>query len=490
MSHAPSTRRGSAPTRPLSTLLALTLSALLAASGALPRASSASASAAVAPAAAATAAASCPVEPPMPLRMLFRVSERIVVARAGEPAGYAGAENENQRRTAFDVTESLKGDPGEKRLQVYHWMAPGYPDFSGNFRAGETVLLFLRPAADVEEYGYEVVDIRYGAKRLAEDDLKVYLKRIEELGWLTRQEPPAHDELAEWLVRCAEEPATRWEGAYELDVSRRVAAAQDEARRRAAGEKIGGEGEGEESTEDEEAAGEKSEASDDAGEEGEGEEAGADPDAEASGEQQPADGAEGVEASAAAEEEPGVVVYGSDPAAEMRLFMGSDVDAAVFAALTPEQKERLASALYGAEKLGAGEVELVPVVETWDDGRLAPYLIKHLSKLTDDPPYEAEALMQTVASLLKDKRLKKLAEEYSENAPYGEYVEDEEESAESEGGEDGDGEGGGSSVVQAVASGEVKTRTPTAQVRGTMLRAFLAAVEERLNRMSAETAQR
>lgn len=455
MPHASSARR-----RPSSALLALSLAALLAAPVAAPSSSS--------------VAAACPVEPPPPpLRILYRRSERVVVARAGESAAVGGEGGENFRRTTFAVNESLKGDPGEKTLPVYHWSWPDNPEAPQNFRRGETLLLFLRRAVDQPEYGYEVVDMRRGAKRLSEEALKVYVKRIEELNWLNRQGAPDAAELAEWLTRCAEEPATRWEGAYELAVAQKLAAAEEETARKAAGLK----------TDEEEESDSEDEA--EAAEEAEGAaEAEATPAEEASdaGESEEASEASEVTEETPAVDEGTVEELSSD---ERWVWQGTDVKAEVFRALNAEQQERLASALYGAEKLEEGELELVPVVAVWDGGRLAPFLLKQLAKLTDDPPYEAEGLMETVASLLKDRRLRKLAEKYSEDAPYGDYSADDEDS---EGSDEEDSDAASSSAKADARDAE--PRPTSAQVRGQMLRAFIAAAEESLNRAGVETASR
>lgn len=470
MPHAPTPRRSSAA-------LSLALAALVSTAGAVPRASTA---AAPSPSAAA-AARVCPVEPPPPpLRILHRLSERVVVAKAGESETVEGEGRENQRRTFFEAAESLKGDPGEKNFPVYHWVWPDSPEYAGNIRKGETLLLFLRRATEEEKYGYQVVDIRNGARRLSEADLKVHLERIGELGWLNRQEPPVAAELSEWLVRCAEEPSTRRDGTFELVASRQLAEAEAEARRKAAGLKTDEE-EDEDSEESEDSEGEESESSDASGDADAAAAAAASAQpAEESGEAAPADGEAEVTGESAPAEDETVEVVEVVGDADRWALRGTDIGSGVYTGLTPEQRERLASILYGAEKLGEDELSLVPLVEDSDDGRLAPFLVKHLSRLAADPPYETEELMHTIARLLKDRQLRKLAAKYSEDAPYGEYYEpDESEDEESS-----------SSSQGASARAPDAPRLTTAEVRAAMLRAFLAAVEERMKRTGDETAAR
>jgi hypothetical protein len=421
-----------------------------------------------------SAAATCPVvEPPVPLRMLYRQSERIVVARVGETHRLEGEDKEYQRKTSFTVSESLKGDPGEKTIQVYHWTSPD-TDFVGNFRSGDTLLLFLRQGENEEQDGYQIVDYRYGAKKLSEEDLKVYIKRIEELPWLMRQEPVDQNELVEWLVRCAEERATRWEGAYELSISLQLAEQEEAEKREAAGIK-------EESDSDEEEADEA---------EGEEESAEAETNDSSSEDTQVADEAapeveETVETTEFLED-PEEITVDFDPRMMRMSVYGTDIDSTLHTHLNEEQKARLAGALFGSEELGEGELALVNVVKRFDDGRLAPFLVKHLHKFVNEPPYDAERLVVTLAHALEDKKLIKLAEKYVEHAQYVDYTpdpEDEESSAEEETDADAEEE------FERNADG-VLVKLTSAQRRSRMLSKFLVAVEERMKEMNAEAAQR
>ena len=426
----------------------------------------------------ASATAACPVEPPSPLRTLYRESERVVVARVGATAAVEGADAENQRKTAFDVTESVKGDPGEKTLHVYHWFWQDSPGSPTNFQQGDTLLLFLRRGEDRQTDGYYVTDARYGAKKLSDADLKVYLKRIEELQWIMRQEKPDPDELVEWLVRCAEEPATRWEGAYELSVS--AAMAEQEAKGKESDEAE--EAEEEEDGEDDEGEAAEAEAS--------AEEASAETAAEAAGDagvEQPAEVVESADAAAVAsgaEAQVEVTALENPTADQVEVwqgFSGSDVDASLVKHLTDEQKERLAGVLFDAETLGEGEMELLQVVGAWGDARLVPFIVKQLHKLEADPPYEAERLMYILGDVLKDRKIARLAEKYSENAPYFD-----EEAA--EGGEGGEESAEARPEKPPAETGLVKlTHT---QRRSAMLKEFIAAVEKKVDGAGTEFAQR
>ncbi len=412
------------------------------------------------------AAASCPVSPPTPLRMLYKESERVVVASAGLSELDKSLGNDSYRRTTFHLSESLKGGHGESALQVVHYTNPEYPDFAGNFKKGDRLLLFLNYVE--EQNAYSVGDMRHGAKKLSDEDLKVYVKRIEELSALLLKEKPDDREIVEWLVRCAEEPATRWEGAYELyagfSIARNEASAAAAKQASEAGgeEEAEGEGEAEEAEEAEEQAAEAAEAG--AGESVvESEEIIEVPLSVSTDDTGEGEGAELKEV--------------ERPRIDMKAFRlgmyGTDIAPEAVAALTPDQKTRLANALFRADKVGEGETTLLDIVKGWGDERLVPFLSAQLRGLEKDPPYFATELMSVLAEALKDKALAKLVENYIENAPYEDYVEGEV-AVESDEDEEG------ASEKESRASDENRTKVSAVQKRGEMLREFLNAAENRV----------
>lgn len=387
-------------------------------------------------------AAACPVEPPMPLRALYAVSERVAAARAVSTRVVPGEYAQHQRRTVFEVTESLKGDPGENRLEVLHWVTgDADPD---NFRKGEPVLLFLRPVE--EGGGYQITDARYGAKRLSEEALALYVKRIKELQYILAQPELDKRELTEWLVRCAEEPATRWEGAYELLRSQTAADYEAEQRKER--------------------------------------EANAAASAAA-----PAPEAAPEDAAADVIHEEIVTLPG---------IYEQGIDGSIVNGLTAEQRRRLADALFASEKVGEGEIHLVRLVGSWGDERLAPYAIRYLRGVEQDPPYEASEMVSALAHALKDETLVELSDEYAERASYFDEPEEEtadaeEESEETEesGGEEPEAESGEESGEEAEEEATPRllttlhapdgTKLNATQRRSQMLRNFLAAVDGRLS---------
>lgn len=157
---------------------------------------------------------------PRPLRLLVQQSEFIVIARVreAEPNRRELALKEEgafgDRVVVLDIESLVKGDPGVTAIEQVTYSAgcpspPRYVD-------GKRVLAFLdrRPGAR----GFTTPAYSYGVKTLDDAGLALYLERIrEQLAILEMRD----DELrlatqVEWLVTCAENAATRWEGAFEL----------------------------------------------------------------------------------------------------------------------------------------------------------------------------------------------------------------------------------------------------------------------------------
>jgi hypothetical protein len=88
------------------------------------------------------------------------------------------------------------------------------------------------------------------------------------------------------------------------------------------------------------------------------------------------------------------------------------------ALLTPAQKERLTTALLNTEEFELDEQLLLILVNSWKDERLVPFTLKHLARMADKPPYQAELMMQIVAHALGDQTLLKLVANYRKTVAY------------------------------------------------------------------------
>ena len=127
----------------------------------------------------------------------------------------------------FDVSSSLKGSYSKFiSLSEDEYRYPTSPDpkylvakSSGEdeqtygLRSGDTVLLFMKYGEDGKSL--VLTDEDEGLKKLSTADIAVYEKRIRELDSLLSSEPSA-SKIVDWMLRCAEEPATRWEATFEL----------------------------------------------------------------------------------------------------------------------------------------------------------------------------------------------------------------------------------------------------------------------------------
>ena len=231
--------------------------------------------------------------------------------------------------------------------------------------AGDAVLLFVRKGSD--EGSPQLTDYRDGLKKLSPERLATYEKRINELNGIFAEKKVSHERLLEWLIRCAQDPLTRWEGTYELlsAVQQLEWQQQSVERRReriANGEPV------------EEVAPE------------------------------PAEGENEI------------------PAQGRR----KNIDTTVFAKMIdPNQKQLLADILLyrsttAAEKSQKqesvrGDHELIELIKRWGDPRLLNFLLDSLRAGSGEPYYKA-ATMETIAELLDDDEAELLADKYQEVA--------------------------------------------------------------------------
>jgi hypothetical protein len=296
-----------------------------------------------------------------PLRSLYTNSDRVVIARVGESAVVETAGESRLLMTTLDVSSTLKGAQHKATIYLYH---SSYGDEQRLFQAGDQVLLFLtqREPQKKQKAGYELFDSSRGVKKLSGADLKVYTQHINELSDYLKDGKFDRAELVEWLVRCAEDKATRWEGATELALSaRNLRDLQDEQSAEGDNEEV-----------------EKVEVQDDSG-------------------------------TAKAGEEATAVANDSD---------GTDEDSELVAKLSEDQRERLIKALLSVEKFDEGDLELLKVVSYFKDSRLVPFLVSHLHRVESAPPKYAEDLINTLAEFFNDETLLEAAEKYADDVSY------------------------------------------------------------------------
>lgn len=315
-----------------------------------------------------TSTLSCPEPPPQPLRQLYLTSARIVIARVGKSEvlasdtanGEEGESGLSRLKTALLVSRTLKGDH-QPVVYVNHYGYADNKDKLSSAASDENLLVFLERVDGVDDY---YVDMNYGLKTLPESDLKIYVSRIEELSSIMSAANPRDADIVEWLVRCAEEPATRWEGTYDLAMSQYML---DEYENQNS------------APVDEPSL--------------------SDPSADASVE------VEGTD------ETVSVVTKRFEPEYSRRTDLAK--------LLTTEHKYRLTTALVGNTNVGDADYYLLDLVKRWDDPRLVPHLLTLLdlaSKPGDIEPnstYYLQNIMRIVADKLGNDALKALAEKFS-----------------------------------------------------------------------------
>ncbi|MEJ7847307.1 MAG: hypothetical protein WKF92_04365 [Pyrinomonadaceae bacterium] len=264
----------------------------------------------------------------------------------------------------FSISSTLKGD--SRKFFVLDQVDYRYkstdkseemedPDEIVKLNAGDTLLLFLKKGEDEE--GLQLTDYRDGTKKLSAADIGVYEARIKELNAIFRAEKVDEFEIVRWLIRCAEDKVTRWEGTFEMLQSVQSSEWKEkEVERRDEMLKRG------EALDPEEAA---------------------EPD------------------------KPGVFVTGTTIFAKiLEANQKQALSNLLLDRPLPNKDEAVKTEI-------AGDAELIELVQRWGDARLPAYLLDQLrAGLTE--PYVVSQLMNSIAGILGDGKLSKFAEKYGE----------------------------------------------------------------------------
>lgn len=160
-----------------------------------------------------------PIEP-VPLRVLCDEADLIVRARVEQVAPFEGSSSESPMHrfstaTLF-VDSVLKGTPNSGGLLV-SFEAQAVCPAPARYTEDSSVLAFLRWSERHSKYF--TTGLSYGLKELDEEGYQVYADSIWKYFEIRSRdlEQPEEDALIlDWLVELAEDPITRWEGAFEL----------------------------------------------------------------------------------------------------------------------------------------------------------------------------------------------------------------------------------------------------------------------------------
>ena len=152
---------------------------------------------------------------PRPLRKLIIESEYIVIGHVKEVYERKSKKDFFGDAVArIEVREVLKGNIKSLIIEVPHepmMSCPAPP----RYKAGTEVVVFL----DKGEKGmFETHALSYGAREVTRPDIAVYRDRIREMQQILTITDTDQQfiETTEWLVKCAEHEAPRWDGVYEL----------------------------------------------------------------------------------------------------------------------------------------------------------------------------------------------------------------------------------------------------------------------------------
>jgi hypothetical protein len=297
---------------------------------------------------------------PQSLLDLYRQSDLVAIAQVGQSTLVEKGERGGWLKTALRISSQLKGANSQKVISLYHWVDDNDPI---TVKRGNKLLVLLQHRESGEGQRPEVyVATGWGnsIKKLDDGALAIYRQRIEELTAIYQRSAPEPAELVEWLVRSVEEPVTREESVPALYDSLYLLTSRREQ---------GNEAESQ-SVEDEESAGESGEVDEDSNEKS------------------------------------------SDDDEDK--WERENLELA--AALTPDHKSRLANVLFGIAELSEADMKLVRLIEKLADERLAPYLVSQLRRAADDAPEFAVYLVLTIAWVIGDEDIKRLAGEFRDAA--------------------------------------------------------------------------
>ena len=361
----------------------------------------------------------CPVKFPETLLSLYRKSDAIYIARYDKTVDHEIVEDTDERtvvatRQHFDISSALKGE--NRKLFVLEERDYRYknevfelkqPDESEDeegdalyrrpeLKSGDTVLLFL--SINRESKQLELTDYRDAIKKMSPERLAAYEARIDDLNSIFSAKKVDDAAIVDWLIRCTQDPLTRWEGAFELQQAYERMLWQDRQK-----EESKEEADTEDATEDSKAT--EAEPAED----------------ETAASEEPDIPEQAADASDTDTDSQGDGNYVLDESIAQRW-----VDTTVYARLlTDNHKQLLTDILLDStketarnEKKTAGSVTpgdqaLLELVSNWGDTRLARFLLDRIQVAGDDT-YVISQLMSIAARVLKDDQLEKIAEDYSD----------------------------------------------------------------------------
>lgn len=159
---------------------------------------------------------------PRPLRQLVIESEYIIVGNVVKITEKERLENEWTNRIAkISVLENLQGEIKKDTIEIEFNpdMSCPYPD---RYYDSTFVIAFLD--WDKKRGKFFTHALSYGAKTLSKKEIEIYKQKIFEIQQILKipDKEKQRIETIEWLVTCAENTVTRWEGIEDLSKNQKI----------------------------------------------------------------------------------------------------------------------------------------------------------------------------------------------------------------------------------------------------------------------------
>lgn len=153
---------------------------------------------------------------PRPLRKLVIESQYIIVGYVVKTIDKKKDKDDWGTKVArIAVLENLQGKINKDTIEIEfkpNMICPA-PDryFDSTF-----VISFIDK--DKQSGKFKTHALNYGSKTLKKDEIEIYKQRISEIQQILKltNSEKQRTETVEWLVKCAENETTRWEGTFEL----------------------------------------------------------------------------------------------------------------------------------------------------------------------------------------------------------------------------------------------------------------------------------
>ncbi len=153
---------------------------------------------------------------PHPLRLLISESPYIVYADVVAIAPLSDTIEWLDDKAILFVRDIYQGEVVKDTIEV-HFSPNMICPAPARYKAGTSVLAFLYKDDSLDFY--ETYALSYGCKEInAPEEIAVYKTRIREMQDINRMQDSIarNSKIKDWLIACAVNPYTRWEGVYEL----------------------------------------------------------------------------------------------------------------------------------------------------------------------------------------------------------------------------------------------------------------------------------